>query len=1387
MTSPFSFAAFQAQRQDPPVGPRRASLSFAAFEEQRRQEEERQREAGRSRDGVLPTVTTTAPAPTVAEKAGQFARGVGLGATQSLTSLGEVAGMVPGLGGIGETARALEQKAATALAPQGPYGLGGQVLGRLGGEVVQAMGAAKPIAKGVATVAPRVGQALRTGLEGTRVQRALATTAANAPIDVVQGLKQEEGLLLPGRAGSVAENVLFSGAAGALFGGKPSQRTSIAPDVSETIPPGPTRDRVRLLGAGTEPPMQGPAIPMPGVRTAGGPLTDPSRLLPGAVPDDAVRRAVQARFSFLPGSEALPLGPTRAPETRVDRLLMGPRQDVAPLPPTQTAPIAARGELSAADVMRRLEAAATTAPAATPGGIDIVNVGGRSPQRQRRLMRALDNTQAELERQATRRRLFATPSDDALRELEVAAVRGQQQAPTSSILDAQGRAARSGAASPELVTQLGTTVGGAALGAATTPEGEPESAIGRALAGALAGYGVSRAGLAGVRRFGATSATMPRGSTPAMQTVNATINTGDRAVADVPAWLTKRERAYTNLVSETSPLELAAAQGGQKSAMQGAISQAQGSGQAALQYLRDRVQLPIAAAKGQLDDVRALVKARRDLDIRVKGGAAKSAVPTEVLEQAVRDGEANEAVRNAADALRDVERDLLRMRYEAGMLTDEAYQAIVASEDFYTPFVREFAEDAYRQMGAKGGKWYQRTSGVQRMDRTMDAISQTADPLEVVTASVTRTFRDVGRQRVQNILGDLVEDGSLADVIRVVPENALANDAARVFKQVRGGKQVTYEVLDPELFDAIAAQGTESANVLLRVAQAMKNVKTAGITVMPDFAMANVIRDVAASGIQRPDVRRAAVETGLGALGGGAIGAARGDDDKIVQNFLIGAGMGAGVGAYARPFAQSLSAMGNIISANISDAMAKGTLPANQSVQTLLDRAAQSYREFLRAGASTEGFYVRTPKDAREVLQRLGAEERASIITPKRWWETLQAIGSVAEQSTRLAAFKQVRERGASLPQAAREAQDRTLRFANVGKATKGLASVTPFWNAKVQGWDKLGRMLKQPKTWGLGTAMLTAPSVALWNMNKDNPEYWERPIWERNLFWLVPKDEGGFYRIPKPFEIGYLFASMPERSLDFLAQQGVLSSAAPETAEPGRAAGRAAWDMATSTFEGTLPVPQIASLPGQLATDYDLFRNRRIVTRPGLPTELQGTPETSSIARQAAKFGLSPEQVDFALRDVAGTTGREALRAVDVVAGSFGAPAPRMDRLVEAPVVGQMQRRFTTQDRGQTESELTARDRLRRVESVAAGMRELQRGGNQAEMRTYFERHTDDLLLHEQLRDLSRALDQITADRRTVERDRTLPKTERDRLLRAIRDAGTRVSQQINQTEARP
>ena len=105
-----------------------------------------------------------------------------------------------------------------------------------------------------------------------------------------------------------------------------------------------------------------------------------------------------------------------------------------------------------------------------------------------------------------------------------------------------------------------------------------------------------------------------------------------------------------------------------------------------------------------------------------------------------------------------------------------------------------------------------------------------------------------------------------------------------------------------------------SSNAIVKFANLLKNVKTAGITTLLDFSVFNVIRDVAMSGVQRTDLGRAAREGALGALTGGVTGAVTADsEESAVKRFMTGAGLGVGVGLYARPFAQTLSAVKQIV------------------------------------------------------------------------------------------------------------------------------------------------------------------------------------------------------------------------------------------------------------------------------------------------------------------------------------------------------------------------------------------------------------------------------------------------------------------------------------------
>jgi hypothetical protein len=108
--------------------------------------------------------------------------------------------------------------------------------------------------------------------------------------------------------------------------------------------------------------------------------------------------------------------------------------------------------------------------------------------------------------------------------------------------------------------------------------------------------------------------------------------------------------------------------------------------------------------------------------------------------------------------------------------------------------------------------------------------------------------------------------------------------------------------------------------------------------------------------------------------------------------------------------------------------------------------------------------------------------------------------------------------------------------------------------------------------------ASITLPSVYLWWANKDDPRMKEIERWEKDIFWIIPtndwqpisaqdaartpkgytrqKPDGSFeinrgkiWRIPKPFELGVAFGSLPERILDAYYQKdpkafkGIVSS----------------------------------------------------------------------------------------------------------------------------------------------------------------------------------------------------------------------------------------------------
>lgn len=884
---------------------------------------------------------------------------------------------------------------------------------------------------------------------------------------------------------------------------------------------------------------------------------------------------------------------------------------------------------------------------------------------------------------------------------------------------------------PAVRETLRSPVAGAVVGAGVGASADEENRLRGAAIGAAAGAGV---GAFGRFRAGRTGALLRATGDADVDRVLGSIARGVRSAPAKDDLLTTAQKAYTAVVDELFPLRQFGRQVGGTDKLSELATQAKGWQSAAYQYTRDELKPVLELSKPVREQAMALAKAQRAIAL-LDQGLEKTDIPRDVLERTVAKLSANPEVRQATDALQGYYRRLLEYKAANGVLSPEQYQAILASGDFYTPFTREFEEGVAKAGTAGGGRLFNRGTGVRRMDAAK-ASAKTVDPFEQAILDTFEAHRTVAKQRVSNMVAAIVEDApeSSYPFIRRVANRTEAK-AGRVVEANVGGERRTYEVIDEGLFNAWAAFDPRSQNLAVKILAPFKRALQTGVTILPDFAAANAIRDNVMTGIQyRGQLKTQAA----GAAAGAAIGAATADAGERRKGALIGAGLGLGAGSIAPNIARTLSAMRHIVK---DDAV---------------------YREFLREGGpSLGGFYPKNLSDARRLmgeLERTGVSA-SDIVNPRQWYEALQTIGRLAEQAPRLAAYKAARAAGSDAAGAVARAADISLDFGKVGAQTKGIAAVTAFWNAKVQGWDKLARLLKNPKTWGAAAATVTAPSVALWTINAENPEYWERPQWERNLFWLVPKNGGGFWRIPKPFEVGFIFGSLPERVLDFAHQKD------PETLS------YALMDMLGNTFEGTVPLPTLPATIAENVANFDFFTRRPVVSRPDLPSELQFDERTSSVAKLAGQAtGVSPQKIDNTLRDVTGGAGRIALSLADRIARAAGVDArPLPPGTAEVPVVGDLGRRFITNEGTTSDAESALWRRFAKAEASYRGALELEKYGTPEELGAYLREHRGDLSTYQGLKEVTDALRDVRSARRALARRRDVTPEQRERAMRKL------------------
>lgn len=618
---------------------------------------------------------------------------------------------------------------------------------------------------------------------------------------------------------------------------------------------------------------------------------------------------------------------------------------------------------------------------------------------------------------------------------------------------------------------------------------------------------------------------------------------------------------------------------------------------------------PIA---GKIDDFRAYMAARRAVELESRGiehGLGKGMYSGDV--QATFNSLNTPEFRKAFDALGKEYHAGLMDLVDSGRISKETAARIEALNKDYVPFKRVF-EDALN-FGQKAGS----SKGFADLPKAVHEIKGSSreiiDPLESTIEDIYLFTKLADNNRVGRALADLADNTegagwwlSRVDDLGKVPAKE------NILTVYRNGEAVHYQVRDPDLYRAVLALDGEASSIVLKILSYPASLLRAGATLSPDFIARNPIRDQ------------------FSAL--------------IYSKY--------------------------------------GFVPGVDLIKGIMHAVNQDevYQLYLESGAGHAALVSLDREYLQGTLRRFLENKNAFVNAFKHPVSTLQDISELMEVGTRLGEFsKAIAKEGTSregLMKAALAARDITVDFARKGTETGWLNRTIAFFNASLQGTDKMRRaFIEDPRgTTVKATLAITLPSVLLWSVNKDDPWYHELPAWRRDLFWNIPagtrdvKQKDGsivkatrFVSIPKPFELGVIFGTAPERALTWIHEK-----------DPHALDGFAETVIGAGT-PSIIPNAAVWWLEAEM--NKNLRTGAPIVpeSETGLEPWRQYGPQTSETAKLVGRaVNVSPRVVDNTIREVLGGLGKYGVELADVglVATGIAKPPPKPARtLSQTPI----------------------------------------------------------------------------------------------------------------------
>lgn len=437
---------------------------------------------------------------------------------------------------------------------------------------------------------------------------------------------------------------------------------------------------------------------------------------------------------------------------------------------------------------------------------------------------------------------------------------------------------------------------------------------------------------------------------------------------------------------------------------------------------------------------------------------------------------APQGLKDAAQDIYDLNRNILAIMHHEGMLSDKLYAKLLADHRHYVSLARTFEDDAGASQGFGASDSFINVSNNIKKLTEEGSVRDVKDPLQTIPQNIARSLIAVERNKVAQKFVAHSELYGTGGVIEKVDGNAKPKDSS--FSVWQDGKQVTYDTT-PEIYQAMQSLKPDGMDNLTHLLLKMpSNVMRAGAVVYnPAFLAKNLGRDQLTAYLNSRYGYKPFYDMAKGMLH-----LLRKDD--MYHEFVTSGALMSAITQDAKTMVPELAKA--YAKKGMRSKIFKAINPA-VSLPALSEFIEQSTRIGLYGRARKHGATItEATMEARESTLDFGRAGRMG----RKWNRYIPFFNAVIQDPVIF--MERIRENPA--------------------------------------------RMMKRSAPMIMGSLALYA---LIQSDDQTAAEYDEMMPYEKNMFWNIPVpkwvSKTGWVRYPKPFGPGFLFGSLPERIADMV------------------------------------------------------------------------------------------------------------------------------------------------------------------------------------------------------------------------------------------------------------